>query len=1194
ARTGLRGIAVGIRGLGQNIRRMGRDIRGLSLCGDPVDMATGELVMSATDVELPGVLPLILERHHRTSVRSGVLHGPSWAGTLDQRLVLSEHEARLHTADGMVLRYPVPSAHSGVLPVEGPHWPLGWDGEPGGEMTVRQHDTGLTLRFRPVPGRSRATLPLTGVNDRNGNAFTVTYDATGLPTGITHDGGYRIGIACDHGRITRLTLLSDPAEPTLVTYGYDAAGDLTEITDPSGLPQRLSYDARHRLTRWEDRNGTWYDYAYDTADRCVAAGGTDGVLAYTFAYDSETLTTTAVDSLGHTRRYQFNDCYQLVAETDPLGHTVRQEWDRRDKLLARTDELGHTTRLTWDAAGNLTAVELPDGATTRARYDDLDLPVEVTDFDGAVRRMEWDARGNCLSVTEATGATTRFTRDPSGALATLTDATGAIQQFTNNAAGRPVRSLDPLGRETRIAYDTHGRVTTVTDPLGATTRHTWTAGGLPASLTQPDGATESWTYDAEGNRLSHTDALGRTTHWTYGPFDQLTSRTTPDGARVTFAYDTEQRLVRVTDQRGQDWTYTYDALGNPTSETDFDGHTVTYTYDPVGQLLSRANAAGQTVAYAYDPAGRLTATTSDGTPTAYTYDHSGRMLTATGPDVTLAFAYDAAGRTVAETVDGRTLRTGHDILGRPVEQTTPAGPTARHAYDAAGQRTALHVAGRVLTSRHDPAGRETRRGLGTEGPAIAHTWDAADRLTRQTVTVPGAPGPATPVRRDYRYRADDSVAALDDSATGARTFTTDPAGRVTAVRADDWSETYAWDAAGNQTAAAWPADAPHTDDAQGDRAYDGTRLVRAGRVAYEYDAAGRVVVRRRTRLSRKPDVWRYAWDAEDRLTSVITPDGTVWRYLYDALGRRVAKHRLAPDGSVAEETRFTWDGTDLVEQTTTVAGDTEAVTLTWGRDGERPVTQTERRHLADAPQEIIDERFYAVVTDLVGTPTELVDEQGRIAWRAAATLWGLTTSRPGAGTDTPLRFPGQYADQETQLHYNVLRHYDPLTARYVTPDPLGMDAGPNHRAYVVDPLTWTDLLGLLTCAQNAAMLRRNMAAENRIVGPGQAAAHIVPSGFNRGGAPAMRALLRRYNIDINDAANGIPLGHPTPHNFTHTNRFLGRLDRRLQHVARMGRVRGLGAGAIRRELRRELRRIGRQVERELATGRPGPGASWTV
>jgi RHS repeat-associated protein len=135
------------------------------------------------------------------------------------------------------------------------------------------------------------------------------------------------------------------------------------------------------------------------------------------------------------------------------------------------------------------------------------------------------------------------------------------------------------------------------------------------------------------------------------------------------------------------------------------------------------------------------------------------------------------------------------------------------------------------------------------------------------------------------------------------------------------------------------------------------------------------------------------------------------------------------------------------------------VTLTWDHDGLRPLTQTER--ITDRTgQREIDSRFFAIVTDLVGTPTELLDEQGDIAWRTRTTLWGTTTWNADATTYTPLRFPGQYHDPETALHYNFHRHYDPTTARYLSPDPLGLAPDPNPHTYVENPFGWIDPLGL--------------------------------------------------------------------------------------------------------------------------------------
>ncbi|WP_280923527.1 RHS repeat-associated core domain-containing protein, partial [Streptomyces palmae] len=141
------------------------------------------------------------------------------------------------------------------------------------------------------------------------------------------------------------------------------------------------------------------------------------------------------------------------------------------------------------------------------------------------------------------------------------------------------------------------------------------------------------------------------------------------------------------------------------------------------------------------------------------------------------------------------------------------------------------------------------------------------------------------------------------------------------------------------------------------------------------------------------------------------------------------------------------------------------VTLTWDHAGLRPIAQTER--ITDTlTQAEIDSRFFAIVTDLVGTPTELVDETGDITWRTRSTLWGTTTWTTDSTAYTPLRFPGQYFDPETGLHYNVHRYYDPTTGRYLSADPLGLAPAPNPATYVHNPLGSYDHLGLSPCTPN--------------------------------------------------------------------------------------------------------------------------------
>ncbi|MFJ8544405.1 RHS repeat domain-containing protein [Streptomyces sp. NPDC093586] len=307
-----------------------------------------------------------------------------------------------------------------------------------------------------------------------------------------------------------------------------------------------------------------------------------------------------------------------------------------------------------------------------------------------------------------------------------------------------------------------------------------------------------------------------------------------------------------------------------------------------------------------------------------------------------------------------------------------------------------------------------------------------------------------------------------ETGDGRYDFTLDTVGRITAVTASGWEEKYACDGAGNQTEAMWPDFQPDAAVATGRRTYQrnraeqgGTgrnRLVSAGGPRYEHDAQGRVTPRQRTRLSRKPDTWRFTWDAEDRLIGLTTPDGTSWRYLYDALGRRLAKRRLTVDGEVDEETTFTWEGSALCEQTTVSRGRSGSVALTWDHRDLHPVVRTER--LLSTSQEEIDSRFFTIVTDLVGAPTALVDERGAVAWWTRATVCGQTTWNSDATACTPLRFPGQYFDPESGLRHNVFRTYDPGSARCLTPDPRGLAPAPNPTAYVRNPLTWSDHLGL--------------------------------------------------------------------------------------------------------------------------------------
>uniref|UniRef100_UPI00374E0B94 RHS repeat-associated core domain-containing protein n=1 Tax=Streptomyces millisiae TaxID=3075542 RepID=UPI00374E0B94 len=730
-----------------------------------------------------------------------------------------------------------------------------------------------------------------------------------------------------------------------------------------------------------------------------------------------------------------------------MGHTTGQEWDRYDRALTVTDALGHTTRHVWDEAGDLGLIVRPDGGEIRAEYNELHLPTEVVRPDGSVWRQAYDAAGNRTVLLDPAGQRTHYVYDEHGAVVALTDALGRRTEFRRNAAGLPTAVVDPLGQVTSYEYDPMGRVTAVTDPLGGTVRMEWTREGHPARSVDALGNTRSWAWDGEGNCLAHTDENGNTTRFEYGPFDLPSAQTDPDGSRFELHRDTELRLVTVVNALDRSWDYTYDAAGRLVGESDFDGRVVHYTLDAVGQLVGRTNSLGQRVGYVRDPMGRIVAKTLDGAVTSYAHDPEGRLTHAAGPDSRLERRWDVLGRLVSETIDDRTVTRTFDPLGRVLTRTTPSGQSSRWSYDAAGRPESLSSGDRLLTFQHDAVGREITRHV-SDCVTLSRSWDLAGRLTEQRTVGPDA---TAHHRTTYRYRPDAYLVGARRETrdeTAGFSYALDPLGRITGVDGPAWSERYAYDAAGNQVTGTWPEEAP--SDSLGERAYDGSRVARAGHTRYEYDAAGRVVLRQRARLSRRPDTWRYEWDAEDHLVAVTTPDGARWEYAYDPLGRRIEKEQRREDGTVCQRVVFSWLEESLVEQTTA------ETTMTWDYLGLHPVTQTES--LTDHE---VDRRFYAIVTDLVGGPVELVGEGGVTAWRARRTVWGVDV--PGGGGErpaTPLRFPGQYADDETGWHYSLFRHYDPRTARFTSPDPLGLGPAANHYTYPHNPHTWSDPLGL--------------------------------------------------------------------------------------------------------------------------------------
>jgi RHS repeat-associated protein len=172
---------------------------------------------------------------------------------------------------------------------------------------------------------------------------------------------------------------------------------------------------------------------------------------------------------------------------------------------------------------------------------------------------------------------------------------------------------------------------------------------------------------------------------------------------------------------------------------------------------------------------------------------------------------------------------------------------------------------------------------------------------------------------------------------------------------------------------------------------------------------------------------------------------------------------------------------------------------------------------------------YYVAPDQLGAPHQIADVGVNMVWHWDHDAFGK--GAPSGSLTYNLRFPGQYYDQETGLHYNGFRDYDPSTGRYVQSDPIGLASGVNTYTYVggnpllrVDPTglcDWSDVENLFSPTNIINMLTNFLAGLEHVLPPLGDAVSILTG-----------LLTGPVDFGPNDFANGIIyLNHPQPNGY---------------------------------------------------------------
>ena len=186
----------------------------------------------------------------------------------------------------------------------------------------------------------------------------------------------------------------------------------------------------------------------------------------------------------------------------------------------------------------------------------------------------------------------------------------------------------------------------------------------------------------------------------------------------------------------------------------------------------------------------------------------------------------------------------------------------------------------------------------------------------------------------------------------------------------------------------------------------------------------------------------FEYSKANRLFKVYEAGGLVATYTYNALGQRTRK--VTPTGTTVYH--YDLQGQLIAE---TQADGRPIRDVVW--QGIEPVAQID----VDGANETVT----YLHTDHLATPRSATDETGAVVWSWNSDAFGSTAATGSVTVN--LRFPGQYYDSETQLHYNWNRYYDPRVGRYITSDPIGLRGGLNTYGYVGgNPVYWIDPTGL--------------------------------------------------------------------------------------------------------------------------------------
>jgi RHS repeat-associated protein len=659
-----------------------------------------------------------------------------------------------------------------------------------------------------------------------------------------------------------------------------------------------------------------------------------------------------------------------------------------------------TTIYAYNFLGKLQTLTLPDGRTYTYGYDDAHRLISITSNSGETITYTLDNLGNKTEekITNSSGVVEkRLTQE--------FDALGNI--------AKSIESVQGVNAATTYTYDDMGNLSTETNPSGNVKTYTYDALSRLATAQEVlngRNIINFYGYDATNQQTSAQAPNNAKTQYTYNGFGEVLTETSPDRGLVTYTYDSAGNVKTRKDARNKTLTYTYDALNRVLTSTD-GTNTISYSYDlnPTGITCGKG-------------LGRLCRVVDSSGVNDFVYNVLGQLTNKTSivgtTTIPWLMSYDLNSKPIIIATGNRYIMHERDAAQRLLKVSTLIGGNEQYllnnaTYQADGNiKTLSYGNGETVTHTYDLSGHRlstTRVGVGIND---TFTWLTNGWLQKRVTTGTGG------ATRTYTY---DSLGRLVSEAGTPLTqsFGYDDNGN----RLSNGSNTYAYTA--NTNAMSKRQASAVTRDAAGNTLTDGT---------------GRTLT----------------WDSWGNLSSV-TKAGITTSYVYNYRHQRVKK--TLSNGTV---TLYHYDESDRLIMETSGTGIVQA--MYFYLDDNTPFALM---YAANSPNNnTAQDQIIYLHTDHLGTPRLATDSTKKLIWRWESDAFGSTLANQdpdadGKATIVNLRFPGQYYDAESGLHYNWNRYYDPASGRYVSSDPIGLRGGRNTYGYVKqNPLLNFDLKGL--------------------------------------------------------------------------------------------------------------------------------------